>query len=173
MMLESAELATLRFESPLGTMILAGNERALTGVWFEGQKHFPGPDPAWRDDAATATLVAAREQLLAFFAGRRQTFTVPLAAPGTVFQQRVWQALLTIPFGQTISYGALARGLGNERGVRAAAAAIGRNPISIIVPCHRVVGADGSLTGYAGGLDRKMSLLQLEARGREAASPGH
>lgn len=173
MMLESAELATLRFESPLGTMILAGNERALMGAWFEGQKHFAGQDPAWRVDTVPEALGTAREQLLAFFAGRRQTFTVPLAAPGTVFQQRVWQALLTIPFGRTVSYGALARDLGNERSVRAAAAAIGRNPISIIVPCHRVVGADGSLTGYAGGLDRKMSLLQLEARGREAATPGH
>jgi methylated-DNA-[protein]-cysteine S-methyltransferase len=109
-------------------------------------------------------LQQAAGQLAQYFGGKRQTFDLPLAASGTVFQQQVWQQLIRIPFGQTQSYGELAQHLGNKNAMRAVGAANGRNPIAIIVPCHRVIGADGKLTGYAGGLDRKVWLLQHEQR---------
>ena len=148
--------------SPLGPMLLAATEQGLAGVWFVGQKHMPDRRQ-WRAQAAHPVLDAARQQLDDYFSGRLQAFALPLdIVQGTDFQRRVWQALQTIPYGTTTSYGTLAKGMGAPQAVRAVGMAIGRNPLSIIIPCHRVLGANGSLTGYAGGLDRKHALLQLE-----------
>ena len=151
-----------RFESPLGTMLLAATDRGLAGLWFVGQRH--GPDSAgWAEDPRHPVLVAATAQLAAWFAGERTRFELPLdLQAGTPFQQDVWTALLAIPRGGTTSYAELARRLGRPRAARAVGAAVGRNPVSIVVPCHRVVGTGGSLTGYAGGLERKTALLRLE-----------
>jgi methylated-DNA-[protein]-cysteine S-methyltransferase len=150
------------WQGPLGPMILAATPRGLSGVWFEGQRH--GPDTsAWQRAAEVPVLERAMTQLAAYFAGRRKAFDVPLdLSGGTDFQQRVWQALLEIAPGGTTSYGALSERIGNPAAVRAVGAAVGRNPVSIVVPCHRVIGTNGSLTGYAGGLDRKTALLSLE-----------
>ncbi|WP_439517318.1 methylated-DNA--[protein]-cysteine S-methyltransferase [Hydrogenophaga sp.] len=151
-----------RWQAPMGPMILAATSRGLSGVWFEGQRHAPDPS-AWQRADDAPLLVQAQEQLTAYFAGRRTTFDLPLDLQrGTAFQQRVWQALLQIAAGRTTSYGALSQRIGNPAAVRAVGAAVGRNPVSIVVPCHRVIGANGSLTGYAGGLDRKTALLALE-----------
>jgi len=154
--------ACTQFDSPLGRMLLAATDRGLAGVWFENQRH--GPDTAgWREDAGHPVLVEAVAQLRAYFAGERYTFDLPLdLQAGTPFQQSVWNALRAIPAGGTASYAQLARGLGRERAARAIGAAVGRNPISVIVPCHRVLGTAGGLTGYAGGLERKTALLRLE-----------
>jgi methylated-DNA-[protein]-cysteine S-methyltransferase len=123
-------------------------------------KYGPAPRPNWRrDDAA---LEPAARQLAAYFAGERTSFDMPLDLHGTEFQRRVWQALLAIPFGETTSYGEIARRIGAPSAVRAVGGAVGRNPISIVVPCHRVVGSNGSLTGFGGGLDRKRWLLSHE-----------
>ncbi len=150
------------WQGPLGPMILAATPRGLSGVWFEGQRH--GPDTAtWQRTADVPVLDEAMAQLTAYFAGRRTSFDLPLDLHGgTAFQQRVWQALLEIAPGGTTSYGALSERIGSPAAVRAVGAAVGRNPVSIVVPCHRVIGRDGSLTGYAGGLDRKTALLALE-----------
>lgn len=151
------------FNSPLGPVIVAATDRGVAGVWFEGQRHLPDRS-AWRVDDRHPVLVRAVRQLGEYFAGRRTAFDLPLDLHGgTAFQQSVWQALLRIPRGTTTSYGALSSGIGKPAAVRAVGAAIGRNPIGVIVPCHRVIGSDGSLTGYAGGLDRKAALLELEA----------
>lgn len=150
------------FNSPLGPVIVAATDQGLAGVWFEGQRHLPDMT-AWRVDDWHPVLVRAVRQLGEYFAGRRNAFDLPLDLHGgTAFQQSVWHALLRIPRGTTTSYGAISTGLGKPAAVRAVGAAVGRNPISVIVPCHRVMGADGSLTGYAGGLERKAALLQLE-----------
>jgi methylated-DNA-[protein]-cysteine S-methyltransferase len=153
----------LRMATPLGTMLLTSNGEALTGAYFAGQKYDVTPQAGWQEDETLDVLAEARRQLSGYFAGARVAFDVPLAPAGTRFQQAVWRALLEIPCGATCSYGAIARAVGEPAAVRAAGAAIGRNPISVIVPCHRVLGADGSLTGYAGGLERKRHLLALEA----------
>ena len=155
------------FQSPLGPITLAATARGLTGLWFvEGQRHLPpeltGPT-VWPSDTEQPVLKQVSQQLAEYFAGQRSRFEVPLdLACGTTFQQSVWQALLAIPAGATTSYGRLSAGIGKPAAVRAVGAAVGRNPISVIVPCHRVLGSDGSLTGYAGGLDRKTALLELE-----------
>lgn len=158
-------LQHLRHESPLGPVWLSATERGLAGLWFLDQRHAP----AWLgadlgESADHPVLCRAAEQLDAYFAGHLRGFELPLdlQAMGTPFQQAVWQALCAIPCGETISYGELGRRIGRASAVRAVGAAVGRNPVSIIVPCHRVVGANGRLTGYAGGLHRKAALLQLE-----------
>jgi O-6-methylguanine DNA methyltransferase len=154
--------AQSRIASPLGTMLLARTERGLAGAWFERQKHHP-PEidaPVRADDPL---LAETARQLRDYFAGASAEFDVPLDLHGSDFQRAVWRALLRIPSGATCSYGAIARGLGLPSASRAVGAAVGRNPVSIIVPCHRVVGSAGALTGYAGGLDRKASLLRIEA----------
>ena len=151
-----------RFESPLGPMTLAASSQGLCGVWFDGQKHQPDPQ-AWPQDAAHPVLLQTQAQLAEYFSGQRCVFELPLdLGAGTDFQQAVWRGLLEIAPGATTAYGELARRIGKPLAVRALGAAVGRNPISIIVPCHRVLGADGALTGYAGGLDRKTALLRLE-----------
>ena len=154
--------ARAAFHSPLGPMTLAANSQGLCGVWFDGQKHQPDPQ-AWPQDAAHPVLLQAQAQLAEYFGGQRRVFEVPLdLSSGTAFQQTVWRGLLEIASGTTTAYGELAQRIGKPLAVRALGAAVGRNPISIIVPCHRVLGADGSMTGYAGGLDRKTALLRLE-----------
>lgn len=151
------------FDSPLGAITVAATDRGLAGVWFAGQQH--GPDTTlWPVQADHPVLRAAVQQLQQYLDGQRSSFDLPLDLHfGTPFQRAVWQALLGIPFGATSTYGAICARAGRPKAVRAAGAAIGRNPISIVVPCHRVMGADGSLTGYAGGLGRKAALLRLEA----------
>lgn len=144
-------------KSPLGLLTLAANDKALTGVWFE-----TAPQPQWLQDDAHPVLCQARQELTEYFAGQRQTFDVRLQPQGTAFQQAVWAQLLKVGFGETSTYGALAGALGKPQAARAVGAAVGANPLSIIVPCHRIIGRDGSLTGYAWGLERKVALLQLE-----------
>lgn len=151
--------------SPLGDVLLAATEQSLAGMWFvHKQAHMPNSN-CWATDPAHPILRAAAEQLREYFAGRRQTFDLPLQpAWGTTFQRTVWQALQRIPYGQTSTYSDIARDIGNPKAVRAVGAAIGQNPHTIFVPCHRVVGVNGSLTGFAGGLDRKKYMLALEAQ---------
>jgi len=150
--------------SPLGDVLLAATEQGLAGVWFvHGQEHMPD-SREWTTEDAHPTLAAATQQLHEYFSGQRQSFDLPLQpAWGTPFQRAVWQALLRIPYGRTRTYGDIARDIGNPKAVRAVGAAIGQNPHTIVVPCHRVVGANGSLTGFAGGLERKQHLLAHEA----------
>ena len=153
--------AQCRIASPLGTMLLARTRGGLAGAWFERQKHHPDAiDAPERDD--DPLLVEAARQLREYFAGARSAFDVALDLQGTQFQRAVWQALLAIAPGRTRTYGEIAHALGVPSASRAVGAAVGRNPVSIIVPCHRVVGSSGALTGYAGGLDRKRTLLELE-----------
>jgi methylated-DNA-[protein]-cysteine S-methyltransferase len=156
---------TQQLDSPLGPMILAASTQGLCGVWFEGQRHGPSEERMknWTPQSSNGFLQAASRQLQAYFAGELQRFDLPLdLSSGTPFQQSVWQALLGIPSGHSQSYGDLARQLNNPKAVRAVGAAVGRNPVSIIVPCHRILGSGNQLTGYAGGLWRKQALLQLE-----------
>ena len=157
-----------RFTSPVGELVLTASDTGLTGIYFPTSRH--GPPPVERADwveddgrgPASAILARARRQLEEYFAGTRMTFDVPLEPTGTPFEQRVWEALRAIPYGTTASYGVLARQLGDPHATRAVGAANGRNPIPIIVPCHRVVGARGELTGFGGGIDRKRWLLEHE-----------
>ena len=149
--------------SPVGELTFTGTADGLTGVWFDTDRHQHDRSGWQRDDALFAET---RQQLEQYFAGTRQIFTLKLAAKGTAFQHQVWAVLCTIPFGETRSYGEQARAIDNEKAVRAVGLANGKNPIAIIVPCHRVIGANGSLTGYAGGLERKQWLLAHEAKGR-------
>ena len=159
------------FSSAQGNVYLAATKRGLAGMWFTDQRHLPDVS-AWEqiDNASQQrVLKETQRQLQAYFAGQLRQFDIPLdLSAGTAFQQSVWQALLAIPFGKTTSYGALSRSIGKPLAVRAVGTAIGRNPIGVIVPCHRVIGADGSLTGYAGGLHRKEAFLKLEG-----ALPAH
>lgn len=157
--------------SELGDVVLTFGAGALSGLYFDGQKHQPVRTAQWqrRDDDP---LVARTAHFLAhYFAGEPVELDVPLDLQGTSFQRAVWQALREIPRGATRTYGEIARQAGSPAAVRAAGAAIGRNPVSIVVPCHRVLGTDGSLTGYAGGLNRKRHLLMLEGA-LSASLPG-
>lgn len=159
-----ASTQRLSYQSPLGPMTLAGTDSVVLGIWFDGQAHQPDYS-AWPASPQHALLGRAVEQLEAYFAGTRLTFELPLDfAGGTSFQRAVWQLLQDIAAGSTTSYGALGAALGRPGAARAIGAAVGRNPLSIVVPCHRVLGAGGALTGYAGGLERKVALLQLESR---------
>lgn len=154
---------TATHDSPLGTILLAANTHGLTGLWFEDQRHGPANFAQWRAEPAHPVLTQTRRQLDAYFTRAHTGFDLPLdLSAGTAFQVRVWQALRAIPAGITYSYAALAERIGAPRAVRAVGAAVGRNPVSIVVPCHRVIGASGALTGYAGGLARKTALLRLE-----------
>lgn len=150
------------FTSPLGRIVLAATDTALVGVFFDDQAHLPDWQH-WPHASGHPVLQQAQAELMAYFAGTRTVFDVPLdLGCGTAFQQAVWRALLAIPCAATSTYGAVSAAIGKPAAVRAVGGAVGRNPLSIIVPCHRVVGANGSLTGYAGGLPRKVALLQLE-----------
>jgi methylated-DNA-[protein]-cysteine S-methyltransferase len=155
-------------ESPIGELLLASEDGALTALYMQ-QAPRPFRVPAsWTRDPDSPVLRAAEAELQQYFSGERDTFTIPLAAHGNEFEQRVWDALREIPYGETVSYGEVARRIGAPTAARAVGLANGRNPISVIVPCHRVIGANGSLTGYGGGLERKRYLLDLEAAGRFA-----
>jgi methylated-DNA-[protein]-cysteine S-methyltransferase len=154
-------------DSPVGPLTLVAVAGTIAGLYLDGQRHRPPEESFGEPDAALFT--AAAGQLRAYFAGRLTTFDLPLTLAGTPFQQRVWAALRDIPYGATVSYGELADRIGQPTAARAVGLANGRNPIGIIVPCHRVVGSAGSLTGYSGGIDRKRYLLALE---RRVCTPG-
>ena len=158
---------TCRYNSPLGGILLAVDEIGLTGLWFDGQKYFARNLPTERTEQETSVLAEAKRWLDIYFSGREPDFTPPLHPIGSAFRQSVWELLLQIPYGRTTTYGEIARLLAEKRGLarmsaQAVGGAVGRNEISIIIPCHRVVGADGSLTGYAGGIGKKVKLLELE-----------
>jgi len=157
----TGESAAIRFASPIGELVITASASGLTGVWFPGGG-LPGVQPDDGRGPASGLLSGAGDQLAQYFAGARTAFDLPLDPPGTAFQRRVWSALRAIPYGTTVSYSELARRLGDVRATRAVGAANGRNPIPIIVPCHRVIGARGELTGFGGGLDRKRWLLEHE-----------
>ncbi len=149
-------------QTPLGPLTVQASERGLTGLAFPADA--PTLDEGRRDRDA---LADAARQLESYFAGERQAFDLPLDLAGTPFQRSVWHELLRVPYGDTVTYGELARRVGRADIVRAVGAAVGRTPVPIVVPCHRVLGADGSLTGYRGGLQRKRALLDHERRGRD------
>ena len=146
--------------TPIGSLLLAADRQGLREVWFETGKHQKNPDPRWQRNAAK--LAFARKQLEEYFAGERKTFDLPLHPVGTPFQVQVWHTLASIPYGTTISYAEMARRIGQPLAVRAVGAANGRNPLPIVLPCHRVIGSDGSLTGFGGGLPTKRFLLAME-----------
>ncbi|MES1201563.1 MAG: methylated-DNA--[protein]-cysteine S-methyltransferase [Pseudomonadota bacterium] len=152
----------IRFDyaSPVDVLTLIADDAALCAVYFENNKHGAPPDDAKR--GTNKVIDETRRQLDAYFAGKRKSFDLPLAPRGTPFQLKVWQALRGIPYGLTRSYGQIAAEVGAPQASRAVGAANGRNPIPVIVPCHRVIGANGSLTGFGGGMERKRFLLQLE-----------
>lgn len=154
------------FESPVGPLLLMSDGESLTGLHTESDKYRPKIGADWIEDEGAIPFAEVTAQLRDYFEGRLTEFDLPLNPQGTAFQMRVWKQLCGIPFGETISYAELARRIGNRNASRAVGMANSRNPISIIVPCHRVIGADNSLTGYAGGLDRKRALLEHEARVR-------
>ena len=158
----TAKISRARWDSPLGAMLLEASETGLCGAWFEGQKH--GPDARnWPQRSNSPVIRQAIRELTEYFAGRRRHVGTPIdSSLGTEFQRAVWKTLRRIPAGRTLTYGELARRIGRPTAVRAVASAVGRNPVSLLVPCHRVIGSDGSLTGYAGGLRRKAFLLALE-----------
>jgi methylated-DNA-[protein]-cysteine S-methyltransferase len=166
---------TIRYdiiESPIGDVLLVGaaaaQEPSLAGVYLSGQRYEPAVEADWQRDRAFFSDAA--NQLAAYFAGELTDFGLPVVPAGTPFQQSVWRALPAVEFGTTRTYGEIAERVADRTKTRAVAAAIGRNPACIVIPCHRIVGADGSLTGYAGGLERKKWLLDHEARARRAAS---
>ncbi|GAP94866.1 methylated-DNA--[protein]-cysteine S-methyltransferase [Leptolyngbya sp. NIES-2104] len=150
------------FISSIGKLLLTSNGRSLTGLYLQGQKHFPEQTTDWKEFAELDLFIEAEKQLAAYFAHQRQQFDLPLDPIGTPFQKQVWEQLQQIPYGATISYGTLAKQIGIPTASRAVGAANGRNPISIVVPCHRVIATSGKMTGYAGGVDRKQWLLQHE-----------
>ena len=159
-----------RFATPLGTVFATALGGALTGIYFEGQRHAPAISPEWIEDPAHRPLAECARQLVDYLDGKRCAFDLPLAPQGTEFQRRVWIEIARIPFGATLSYGELASRAGAPGAARAAGAATGRNPLSVVVPCHRVVGSAGALTGYAGGLERKTRLLEIEGAREVAAA---
>jgi methylated-DNA-[protein]-cysteine S-methyltransferase len=169
---ESHELCFTRMGSPIGVLLLVGERRgknlALRGIYFEGAAHAENviPRGACEDGEVFADIA---EQLRGYFDGTRRTFDIELAPHGTEFQRDVWRALAAIPYGATTTYAAIAHAIGRPRAVRAVGAANGRNPLSIVVPCHRVIGQDGTLTGYAGGMDVKRRLLDLESSAQATA----
>jgi methylated-DNA-[protein]-cysteine S-methyltransferase len=156
--------------SPVGPLLLAGDGSHLKLIHFQAGPHARRPEHEWMQDARPFGAVIT--QLGEYFAGRRRSFDLSLAPEGTTFQRTVWQALTRIPYGETVSYGELARRIGKPRASRAVGLANGANPLPIVVPCHRVIGADGSLTGFGGGLDIKRQLLALERTARSCDAGG-
>ena len=159
---------TAHYASPLGGMLLAADDAGLTGLWFEGQKNFARGLNGTHEERALPLFDEVKRWLDRYFSGREPDFTPPLHLLGTAFEREVWAILRAVPYGKTTTYGEIAAQLARRRGLahmsaQAVGGAVGRNPISVIVPCHRVLGADGSLTGYAGGLARKRRLLALES----------
>lgn len=167
----SLALKSLVVPTPLGPLHLVSEGSHLVGAYFHDQRYFPAEASTWEPGDHDALLVHAGSEVRAYFEGSLSAFTVPLAPQGTAFQHRVWRELLGIPKGSTTHYGAIAEALGAPLASRAVGAAIGRNPLSLFVPCHRVVGKGGTLTGYAGGLVRKQRLLWLEGVVAHATPP--
>jgi methylated-DNA-[protein]-cysteine S-methyltransferase len=173
-MQSAAVVYCTKFDSPLGPMLATAECGALSGLYFTGQRWFPQAIEDWREDDAAQPFAALRRQLDAYWSGTLREFDLPLAPAGadgsraTQFQCDVWKAIRAVPLGTTIAYGALATAAGKASAVRAAGAATGRNPISLVIPCHRIVGSDGSLTGYAGGIERKRTLLEFESAAAHA-----
>ena len=158
---------TQHYNSPLGGILLAADETGLTGLWLDGAKYFADNLPEAHTEQETPILLEAKRWLDLYFAGNKPDFMPPLHPIGSAFRQAVWNILLQIPYGQTMTYGEIARQLAKKQGrarmsAQAVGGAVGHNKISILIPCHRVVGTNGSLTGYAGGLDKKIKLLELE-----------
>ncbi len=156
------QLVYMYMDSPVGTLKLVAHDHALVAVMWDNEDHKRVRLAALLENTQHPMLLKAKQQLQQYFAGQRQQFDLPLDFQGTDFQQHVWQALLTIPYGETRSYKDIAFQIGNAKAVRAVGAANGKNPISIIAPCHRVIGSGGALVGFAGGLDKKQILLNLE-----------
>ncbi len=152
----------------LGTLLFTSHKKQLTGLYFLGQKHMPTiQGNTWEEAPNLPLFTTAHQQLTAFFNGERKTFSLPYTLIGTPFQQQVWRGLTTIPYKNTCSYKDLAIAIGKPRSIRAVANAVGRNPLSIIIPCHRVLGTNGTLTGYAGGLPRKRTILAIEKNAQD------
>jgi methylated-DNA-[protein]-cysteine S-methyltransferase len=158
-------ISCIEHPSPVGSLLIAATDAGICGIYFEEHRHFKGRD-GWQETVpqspAAQYMAHAARQLDEYFAGQRTEFDVPLDLRGTDFQRSVWQELNNIPFGKSVSYAQQAQQLGNPKALRAIGSAIGKNPVSIIVPCHRVIGTSGAVTGYAGGLERKRFLLALE-----------
>jgi len=153
-------------KSPIDDLMLVADDTALVGLYFVGCKHIPRASEHWTRQAHHPLLQQAEEQLREYFAGQRQCFSLPLRLAGTEFQQRVWREIATIPYGETITYTELAERARAPQAVRAAGTTTGRNPISIVIPCHRVLGKSGGMCGFAGGLEKKRYLLELETPGQ-------
>ena len=158
---------TMHYDSPLGKILLAADEEGMTGVWFETQKYFAAKLPPEHEEGTMPVLEDTCRWLDVYFSGREPDFTPKLHLIGSDFRQAVWALLLQIPYGQTTTYGALAKQLAEKQGrprmsAQAVGGAVGHNRIAILIPCHRVVGTNGSLTGYAGGIDKKEKLLRME-----------
>ncbi len=151
------------YESPMGRMLIVASADALLGLYFIDQKYYREVESDWLRGEKQKIVRDTARQMTEYLAGKRREFDIPLAPEGTVFQGSVWKAISSVKYGETITYSELARRAGHPDAIRAAGTATGRNPITIIVPCHRIVGSDGSLTGYAGGLDRKRALQELES----------
>lgn len=159
-------------KSPIDDLMLVADASTLTGVYFAGCDHIPAASNRWTLNAQHPVLLLAAEQLQEYFAGKREDFSLPLRLDGTDFQEKVWREIALIPYGETITYGDLAKRAGAPEAIRAAGTSTGRNPVSIIVPCHRVMGKNGAMRGYAGGLERKRYLLELEMETRRPLLPG-
>jgi len=163
--MKDEQIYTVILDSPLGKIQAAAKDGAVCGLWFLGQKYFPAGAEQWIKKTDYPVFISLKAWLREYFAGRKPEITFKLSPVGTDFQQSVWKLLLKIPYGKTTTYGAIAAKLGSKEkkaSAQAVGGAVGHNPISVLIPCHRVLGADGSLTGYAGGLDKKQALLKLE-----------
>lgn len=152
----------MTYESPLGRILLAADDSGLTGLWFENQKHYAAGIGGEADRNETVAMKDAARWLDLYFSGRRPDFVPQMNLTGTDFQRKVWRILLTIPYGKTMTYGEIASEISGSMSAQAVGGAVGHNPVSLIVPCHRVIGANGRMTGYAGGVWRKKRLLELE-----------
>jgi methylated-DNA-[protein]-cysteine S-methyltransferase len=162
--------STTTIDSPIGPLTLIADDGVLTGLTMADQRHAPAVDTAWKEDRRLFGDVI--DQLEAYFAGSLTTFSVAMRPEGTEFQRAVWQALTTVPYAVTASYGDIARQVGRPNAFRAVGQANGRNPIAVIIPCHRVIGSSGDLTGYGGGMARKVWLLDHERKVAETQAPG-
>ena len=159
------KISTIIMDTPLGKIQAAACDKGLRGLWFIGQKYFPQDAGTWQNEPGHPVFSSLQAWLEAYFAGKKPELTIPLAPQGSEFRQAVWKLICQIPYGKTSTYGALAAQLaasGKRASAQAVGGAVGHNPISLIIPCHRVMGSDGSLTGYAGGIEKKRALLELE-----------
>jgi methylated-DNA-[protein]-cysteine S-methyltransferase len=167
---ENTALCYSIINSPIDDLLLVADATALIGLYFVGCAHLPSASKHWRLDARHSVLLQAGKQLQEYFAGKRKAFSIPLRPWGTHFQETIWREIASIPYGATISYSELSKRAGTPQAIRAAGTATGRNPLSIIIPCHRVVGKDGRMCGFAGGLERKQHLLALETSNVDSPS---